>query len=119
MGRTEFLTWKTITSEPTVGKATPSPRAKWRSSLSAGSSVLEKCLTRADIVREAILQQSPRSSPAQSRQTQTCEGCARIAAFPGKASIQAYNDLWPVFQNQSAAGTNGLSFSIIAAGCAD
>jgi len=41
MGRTEFLTWKTITSEPTVGKATPSMRAKWRSSLSACSSALK------------------------------------------------------------------------------
>ena len=51
---------KTITSEPTVGKAkaTPSMRAKWRSSSSACSNVLKKCLTRADIVREAILRQS-------------------------------------------------------------
>jgi hypothetical protein len=38
-------------------EATPSTRAKWRSSLSACSSALEKCLTRADIVREAIYQQ--------------------------------------------------------------
>lgn len=30
---------------------------KWRSSLSACCRVLEKCLTRADIVREAILRQ--------------------------------------------------------------
>jgi hypothetical protein len=36
---------KTITSEPTVGKATPSTRAKWRSSRSACSGALEKCLT--------------------------------------------------------------------------
>src|SRR5580704_422990 len=41
-------------SQTTVGKATPSMRAKWRSSLSACSSALEKCLTRADIVRDAI-----------------------------------------------------------------
>jgi hypothetical protein len=32
-------------------------RAKWRSCLSACSSALEKCLTRADIVRDAILRQ--------------------------------------------------------------
>jgi hypothetical protein len=32
-------------------------RAKWRSSSSARSSALKKCLTRADIVREACLQQ--------------------------------------------------------------
>jgi len=56
LGRTEFLTWKTITSEPTVGKATPPMRAKWRSSLSACSGALEKCLTRADIVRDAMSQ---------------------------------------------------------------
>src|SRR5580704_7987597 len=36
---------KTITSEPTVGKATPSMRAKWRSSPSACHGVLEKGLT--------------------------------------------------------------------------
>ena len=27
--RPEFLTWKTITSQPTIGKAKPSTRAKW------------------------------------------------------------------------------------------
>src|ERR1700722_10084160 len=48
---------KTITSEPTVGKATPSMRAKWRSSLSACHGVLEKCLTQADIFRDAIFRQ--------------------------------------------------------------
>ena len=36
---------KTITSEPTVGKAIPSTTAKWRSSLSACHGVLEKGLT--------------------------------------------------------------------------
>jgi hypothetical protein len=32
-------------------------RAKWRSSLSACSSALEKCLTRTDIVRDAMFRQ--------------------------------------------------------------
>ena len=38
-------------------KATASTRAKWRSSTSACCSVLENCLTRADIVRDAIFHQ--------------------------------------------------------------
>ena len=36
---------KLITSEPTVGKAKLSPRAKWRSVLSACRSALKKTLT--------------------------------------------------------------------------
>ena len=54
MGRTEFLTWKTITASLRLEKATPSTRAKWRSSLSACSRALEKGLTQADIVRDAM-----------------------------------------------------------------
>src|SRR5271155_3041204 len=50
---------KTITSEPTVGKATPSTRAKWRSSLSACHGSARKGLDTADIVREAIYQHLP------------------------------------------------------------
>jgi hypothetical protein len=45
MGRTELRDLKTITSEPTVGKATPSMRTKWRSPPSACHGVLEKGLT--------------------------------------------------------------------------
>jgi hypothetical protein len=59
---TEFLPWKTITNEPTVGKATSSRSAKWRSALSACSSALEKCSTRADIVRAAIFANNPYGS---------------------------------------------------------
>jgi hypothetical protein len=55
MCRTEFLT-RTITSEPEVGLAI-STRAKWRSCLSAGQSVLRNLLDTADIVREAMLRQ--------------------------------------------------------------
>jgi hypothetical protein len=71
MGRTEFLTWKTITSEPRLEKATPSTRAKWRSSLSACSSVLTKCLTRADIVRAACFRHSGATSTYLTSETAT------------------------------------------------
>src|ERR1700737_2532770 len=46
-----------ITSEPLVGMAEPSTRAKWRALRSARSSTLKKCLTGIHIVREAICQQ--------------------------------------------------------------
>src|SRR6476646_3664149 len=52
LGRTEFLT-RTIQSEPRLETRKPTDRAKWRSSLSAYRSVLENCLTAADIVRDA------------------------------------------------------------------
>src|SRR5216684_3909935 len=42
-----------ITSEPLVGMAEPSTRAKWRALRSARSSTLKKCLTGIHIVREA------------------------------------------------------------------
>ena len=47
MGRIETSDLKLITSEPVVGKqkATPSTRAKWRSSLSAWRGVKKKGLT--------------------------------------------------------------------------
>jgi hypothetical protein len=48
---------KRITSEPLVGMALFSNRAKWRSSLSACSSVGKKYLTGSGVVREAILRQ--------------------------------------------------------------
>ena len=45
MGRIETSDLKLITSEPTVGKAKPSTRAIWRSSLSACRGVEKKGLT--------------------------------------------------------------------------
>src|SRR5215472_1571105 len=45
MGRIETSDLKLITSEPKVGKAKPSTRAKWRSSLSACKGVEKKGLT--------------------------------------------------------------------------
>jgi hypothetical protein len=54
LGRTEFLTL-TIQSEPRLETRKPTDRAKWRSSLSAYTSVLENCLTAADIVRDGDL----------------------------------------------------------------
>jgi|SRR5580692_317286 hypothetical protein len=53
MGRTECPDLNGLRASLGLEKATPSKRAKWRSSLSAYSSALKKCLTRADIVREA------------------------------------------------------------------
>src|SRR6266849_3059017 len=46
-----------ITSEPLVGMAEPSTRAKWRALRSARSSTLKKCLTGIHIVRDACLHQ--------------------------------------------------------------
>jgi len=45
MGRIETSDLKLITSEPMVGKAKASTRAKWRSSLSACRGVEKKALT--------------------------------------------------------------------------
>ena len=56
MGRTEFLTL-TIQSEPRLETRKPTTRAKWRSTMSAYRSVLENCLTAADIVRDGDVQQ--------------------------------------------------------------
>ena len=43
--------------EPKVGKRKPPTRAKWRSSSSACSSVLKKCLTPPTLLEMAMLQQ--------------------------------------------------------------
>src|SRR5580692_172787 len=59
MGRTECPDLNGLRASLGLEKATPSKRAKWRSSLSAYSSALKKFLTRADIVREACLRQLP------------------------------------------------------------
>jgi len=56
MGRTKFRTL-TIRSEPRVGKRKASTRAKWRSSPSARSRVLEKCLTPPTLLEMAIFRQ--------------------------------------------------------------
>ena len=56
MGRIETSDLKLITSEPMVGKAKPSTRAKWRSPLSACIGVGKKGIDRACVVREAIFQ---------------------------------------------------------------
>jgi hypothetical protein len=53
MGRIETSDLKPITSEPMVGKAKPSTRAKWRSSLSACRGVEKKGLDSAGVVRDA------------------------------------------------------------------
>src|SRR5580692_3993962 len=57
MGRTECPDLNGLRASLRLEKATPSKRAKWRSSLSAYSSALKKFLTRADIVRDAIYRQ--------------------------------------------------------------
>ena len=57
MGRTEFLTWKTITSEPTVGKGNTIYESEMALFFECMQQCAQKCLTRADIVREAILRQ--------------------------------------------------------------
>ena len=50
-----------IASEPLVGMAEPSTRAKWRALRRARSSTLKKCLTGIHIVRDAMLRQPPRT----------------------------------------------------------
>jgi hypothetical protein len=57
MGRIEMAGLKRITSEPLVGMALFSNRAKWRSSASACSSVEKKHLTGSGVVRDAMFQQ--------------------------------------------------------------
>jgi hypothetical protein len=56
--------WHALQNQPNFGATIPLPstRAKWRSSLSASSTAPKKCLTRADIVREAIYRQLRKGS---------------------------------------------------------
>ena len=56
-------------------------RAKWRSSLSACSSALEKCLTQADIVRDAELTQ------AIEQEAERCPAAKRLQTHPGVGAL--------------------------------
>src|SRR5215475_9760522 len=58
MGRIETSDLKLITSEPMVGKAKHSTRAKWRSSLSACRGVEKKGLTEPVLLETAMLRQA-------------------------------------------------------------
>jgi hypothetical protein len=55
MGRTEFLTWKTITSEPTVGKGNTIYESEMALFFECMLWCARKVLDTADIVRDAIL----------------------------------------------------------------
>jgi hypothetical protein len=57
MGRTEFLTWKTITREPTVGKGNTIYESEMALFFECMLSCARKVLDTADIVRDAILRQ--------------------------------------------------------------
>jgi hypothetical protein len=53
MGRTEFLTWKRLRSEPTVGKAKPINESEMALSYECTPQCAQKELDTADIVRDA------------------------------------------------------------------